>query len=276
MRECGVSPVVATIILIAISLFISMSLASQVINLWVTSGSSEALQIGGEVVKVGSDVEVNVVVVNKGSAVGNITEVLFYDDLGKLIRFTGNTIPKELQYITPSTSITSTLSTVNTEYSGSVTVTLGRVYVVRFYTSTGNIYEVVMRCNKIKEIQPQPPPEQPPQPPPPQQPLITASATVNVRPVGGGRFIVDQVGISVTNNANYSVSIGEVRIELLLGKRLIDTLIYSNPPGLQNIPPGTTKSVTINVNKTYSSNINSCNLNITVDSLIISGTCSVR
>lgn len=188
-----------------------------------------------------------------------------------MIRFTGNTIPKELQYITPSTSITSTLSTVNTEYSGSVTVTLGRVYVVRFYTSTGNIYEVVMKCNKIKEVQPQPPE----QPPPSQQPLITASATVNVRPVKGGRFIVDQVGINVTNNANYLVSIGEVRIELLLGKQLIDTLIYSNPPGLQNIPPGTTKSVTINVNKTYSSNINSCNLSITVDSLIISGTCSV-
>lgn len=74
MRECGVSPIVATIILITISLVVmSISLASQVINLWVTSGSSEALQIGGEVVKVGSDVEVNVVVVNKGSAVGNIT-----------------------------------------------------------------------------------------------------------------------------------------------------------------------------------------------------------
>jgi flagellin-like protein len=274
MRECGVSPVVATIILIAITLSISISLASQVINLWVTSGSSEALQIGGEVVKVGSDVEVNVVVVNKGSAVGNITEVLFYDDLGKLIRFTGNTIPKELQYITPSTSITSTLSTVNTEYSGSVTVTLGRVYVVRFYTSTGNIYEVVMRCNKIKEIQPQPPPEQPPQPPPPQQPLITASATVNV--TRGRVLTVNQVGISVTNNANYSVSIGEVRIELLLGNRLIDTLIYSNLPELQNIPPGATKSVTINVGKTYDKNINSCNLNLRVDSLIISGTCSVR
>jgi flagellin-like protein len=276
MRECGVSPVVATIILIAITLSISISLASQVINLWVTSGSSEALQISGEVVKVGSDVEVNVVVVNKGSAVGNITEVLFYDDLGKLIRFTGNTIPKELQYITPSTSITSTLSTVNTEYSGSVTVTLGRIYVVRFYTSTGNIYEVVMRCNKIKEIQPQPPPEQPPQPPPPQQPLITASATVNVRPVGGGRFIVDQVGISVTNNANYSVSIGEVRIELLLGKQLIDTLIYSNLPELQNIPLGTTKSVTIGVNKTYDKNINNCNLNLIVDTFTVSGACSVK
>ena len=95
MRECGVSPIVATVILIAISLVMSISLVSQVINLWVTSGSSEALQIGGEVVKVGSDVEVNVVVVNKGSAVGNITEVLLYDDLGKLIRFTGNTIPKD-------------------------------------------------------------------------------------------------------------------------------------------------------------------------------------
>lgn len=270
MRECGVSPVVATIILIAITLSISISLASQVINLWVASGSSEALQIGGEVVKVGSDVEVNVVVVNKGSAVGNITEVLFYDDLGKLIRFTGNTIPKELQYITPSTSITSTLSTVNTEYSGSVTVTLGRVYVVRFYTSTGNIYEVVMRCNKIKEIQPQPPPEQPP---PPQQQLITASATVNV--TRGKVLTVNQVDISVTNNANYSVSIGEVRIGLLLGKQLIDTLIYSNPTGLQNIPPGTTKNVIINVGKTYDKNINSCNLSITADSLIISGTCSV-
>jgi flagellin-like protein len=274
MRECGVSPVVATIILIAITLSISISLASQVINLWVTSGSSEALQIGGEVVKVGSDVEVNVVVVNKGSAVGNITEVLFYDDLGKLIRFTGNTIPKELQYITPSTSITSTLSTVNTEYSGSVTVTLGRIYVVRFYTSTGNIYEVVMRCNKIKEIQPQPPPEQPPQPPPPQQPLITASAIVNVTRRGGDST-VNSVYIKVTNDANYSVSIGEVRIELLLGKRLIDTLIYSNPPGLQNIPPGTT-DVTINVNKTYDKNINNCNLNLIVNTFTVSGTCSVK
>jgi len=264
MRECGVSPIVATIILITISLVMSISSASQVINLWVTSGSSEALQIGGEVVKVGSDVEVNVVVVNKGSAVGNITEVLFYDDLGKLIRFTGNTIPKELQYITPSTSIISTLSTVNTEYSGSVTVTLGRIYVVRFYTSTGNIYEVVMRCNKIKEVQPQPS----------QQPLITASAIVDV--TRGKVLTVNQVGINVTNNANYLVSIGEVRIELLLGKQLIDTLIYSNPPGLQNIPPGTTKNVIINVGKTYDKNINNCNLNLRVDSLIISGTCSVR
>jgi hypothetical protein len=87
---------------------------------------------------------------------------------------------------------------------------------------------------------------------------------------------LNQVGISVTNNANYSVSVGEVRIELLLGKQLIDTLIYSNPSGLQNISPGTTKSVTINVGKTYDKNINSCNLSITVDSLIISGTCSVR
>jgi len=272
MRECGVSPIVATIILITISLVMSISLASQVINLWVTSGSSEALQICGEVVKVGSDVEVNVVVVNKGSAVGNITEVLFYDDLGKLIRFTGNTIPKELQYITPSTSITSTLSTVNTEYSGSVTVTLGRIYVVRFYTSTGNIYEVVMKCNKIKEVQPQPPE----QPPPSQQPLITASATVNVGPVKGGRFMIDQVGISVTNNANYSVSIGEVRIELLLGKQLIDTLIYSNLPELQNIPSGTTKSVAIDVSKTYDKNINNCNLNLIVNTFTVSGTCSVK
>jgi len=93
-----------------------------------------------------------------------------------------------------------------------------------------------MRCNKIKEIQPQPPPEQPP---PPQQQLITASTIVNV--TRGKVLTVNQVDISVTNNANYSVSIGKVRIELLLGKQLIDTLIYSNPPGLQNIPPGTTK-----------------------------------
>jgi hypothetical protein len=91
--------------------------------------------------------------------------------------------------------------------------------------------------------------------------------------------MVDQVGISVTNNANYSVSVGEVRIELLLGKQLIDTLIYSNLsnlPELQNIPPGTTKSVTINVNETYSGNINKCNLSIIVGSLNISGICSVR
>jgi len=97
-----------------------------------------------------------------------------------------------------------------------------------------------------------------------------------VGPVKGGRFMIDQVGISVTNNANYSVSIGEVRIELLLGKQLIDTLIYSNLPELQNIPPGTTKSVTIDVSKTYDKNINNCNLNLIVDSRTISGTCSVK
>jgi|GEM_PF-5477375 len=121
-----------------------------------------------------------------------------------------------------------------------------------------------MRCNKIKEVQPQPS----------QQPLITASAIVDV--TRGKVLTVNQVGINVTNNANYLVSIGEVRIELLLGKQLIDTLIYSNPPGLQNIPPGTTKNVIINVGKTYDKNINNCNLNLRVDSLIISGTCSVR
>jgi hypothetical protein len=92
-------------------------------------------------------------VFNRGTAVANITRIIFYDDLGTLVEFTSESIPEELQSIGLGTVVTSTLSTSHIIKQQSMIVILGRIYVVRFYTSSGNVYEVPMICGKTRLIE---------------------------------------------------------------------------------------------------------------------------
>jgi len=77
-------------------------------------------------------------VFNRGTAVANITRIIFYDDLGTSVEFISESIPEELQSIGLGTVVTSTLSTSHIIKQPSMIVTLvtlGRIYVVRFYNS---------------------------------------------------------------------------------------------------------------------------------------------
>jgi flagellin-like protein len=133
----GISPVVATVILVAVALVLAVSLAGWVMGIWGGLGSTEALLIyNTSITKVGTNAYVNVTIYNKGTSPANITTVQFIDDTDTvrtatvgIYVYAGNTTYREILI------------------SGAI-VTPGKTYVVRFVTSTGNYYEVPIRCVK--------------------------------------------------------------------------------------------------------------------------------
>jgi len=140
MRK-GISPVIATVILVAVALVLAVALAGWVMGIWGGLGGTEALQITGYINLTGTEVYVNATIVNRGTAPANITMVQLIDEGG---------IPVIEE---PEGGIIVSAGGTNTTGIGpfeGANVKVGRTYVVRFYTSSGNLYEVPMRCVKGK------------------------------------------------------------------------------------------------------------------------------
>ena len=140
MRK-GISPVIATVILVAVALVLAVALAGWVMGIWGGLGGTEALQITGYINLTDSNVYVNATIVNRGTAPANITMVQLIDERG---------IPVIKE---PEGGIIVSAGGTNTTGIGpfeGANVKVGRTYVVRFYTSSGNLYEVPMRCVKGK------------------------------------------------------------------------------------------------------------------------------
>jgi len=140
MRK-GISPVIATVILVAVALVLAVALAGWVMGIWGGLGGTEALQITGYINLTGTEVYVNATIVNRGTAPANITMVQLIDERG---------IPVIKE---PEGGIIVSAGGTNTTGIGpfeGANVKVGRTYVVRFYTSSGNLYEVPMRCVKGK------------------------------------------------------------------------------------------------------------------------------
>ena len=132
----GISPVIATVILVAVALVLAVALAGWVMGIWGGLGSTEALQISNtSITRVSGAAYVNVTIYNKGTSPANITTVQFIDDTGT---------------VRTNTTVGIYVSAGNTTYTeifmSGATVTPGKTYVVRFVTSTGNYYEVPIRC----------------------------------------------------------------------------------------------------------------------------------
>jgi flagellin-like protein len=138
----GISPVIATVILVAVALVLAVALAGWVMGIWGGLGSTEALQISGYLNKTDSTVYLNATIINKGTAPANITNIVLVDETGRAVSatVTGGII------IAPGGTNT-TGPTYDVQFSGA-SVAVGKTYVVRFYTSSGNVYEVPMRCVK--------------------------------------------------------------------------------------------------------------------------------
>jgi S-adenosylmethionine hydrolase len=107
-------------------------------GIWGGLGSTEALQIAGSISKVDNTLWVNATILNKGTAPANIAKVEMIDEFGNVLT---NTTTDAV------VSAGGTL-TYDFEMSGTGSVTVGRTYVVRFYTTSGNLYEVPMKCVK--------------------------------------------------------------------------------------------------------------------------------
>jgi flagellin-like protein len=142
----GISPVIATVILVAVALVLAVALAGWVMGIWGGLGSTEALQISGYLNKTDSVVYLNATIINKGTAPANITKiVLTTDETGKAATYDASTIGGII--VTPGGTNT-TGPAYDVQFTANVAV--GKTYVVRFYTSSGNVYDVPMQCVKGK------------------------------------------------------------------------------------------------------------------------------
>ncbi len=74
MRK-GISPVVATVILVAVALVLSVALASWVMGIWGTLGASGAIQIVSASLSNASSKNLTILVINRGSGTSLIFDV---------------------------------------------------------------------------------------------------------------------------------------------------------------------------------------------------------
>ncbi|MCS7108919.1 MAG: hypothetical protein NZ911_05940 [Sulfolobales archaeon] len=68
----GISPVIATVVLVAVALILAVALAGWVMGLWGTLGSTEALQVVSASLTNATTNNLNVTVVNKGTTTAKI------------------------------------------------------------------------------------------------------------------------------------------------------------------------------------------------------------
>ena len=135
----GISPVIATVILVAVALVLAVALAGWVMGIWGGLGSTEALYITGYINKTAAAVYLNATIINKGTAPANITKIETFDE-------NGNPVSSSTWIIVMPGS-TNTTGPYNVQFSDA-SVAVGKTYIVRFYTSSGNVYEVPMKCVK--------------------------------------------------------------------------------------------------------------------------------
>ena len=73
MLNKGISPVIATVILVAVALLLAVALTGWVIGIWGTIGATEAVQIVSASL---SSNKLNLTVINKGSASATIISIV--------------------------------------------------------------------------------------------------------------------------------------------------------------------------------------------------------
>jgi len=145
MRK-GISPVIATVILVAVALVLAVALAGWVMGIWTGLGGTEALQITGYLNKTNGEVYLNATIINRGTAPANISSIILIDETGsaKSASFTEIFVPAGG---TNSTGPSPPGGAGDVSF-GNVPVVVGRTYIVRFYTTSGNVYEVPMKVTK--------------------------------------------------------------------------------------------------------------------------------
>ncbi len=129
----AISPILATVIIIAVTLVIAIGVIGWIMGIWGTFGSTEQLQIMPDS-KLYTNNETVLHIKNSGSASAVITKIeVVGTSLTNVTKIT----------IRPGEDITSTLTLVG----GTTQLTPGASYQVKIYTAAGNVYSTVITAS---------------------------------------------------------------------------------------------------------------------------------
>lgn len=141
----AISPILATVIIIAVTLVIAVGVVGWIMGIWGSFGSTEQLQIYPDSKLYATDKHLTLHIKNGGTATSQITRIEIvgtgcYND-------TTFTLPAGADgYLDPSAGKT-TSSPVNITLGGSCSLTAGATYQVKVYTTAGNVYSTVITAS---------------------------------------------------------------------------------------------------------------------------------
>jgi len=159
----AISPILATVILIAVTLVIAIGVIGWIMGVWGSiGGPSESLTVTGgrtAIAKSGASFSFNITITNKGTAAGNLSrvEVSGIGSDNKCSSLAGTsgkdydgTCTTDLRYlrIRPGGTVTLNITITGSGLSG-FTCIEGATYSVNVYTATGNVYPTqvsIFRC----------------------------------------------------------------------------------------------------------------------------------
>ncbi|MCC5990666.1 MAG: hypothetical protein LM558_04090 [Thermosphaera sp.] len=124
----GISPILATVILIAVTLVIAVGVIGWVMGIWGSVGRTEMLSVTP--IKLSSDT-LELLIINQGQITAQINKII--------VETLGECNPGDVK-IDPGHS-----ETVSCNISGTPAVA-GVVYTVKVITSSGNIYQTQVRA----------------------------------------------------------------------------------------------------------------------------------
>jgi flagellin-like protein len=126
----GISPILATVILIAVTLVIAVGVIGWVMGIWGSMGRTEMLSVTP--IKLdSSNNELELLIINQGQITAKINKIIV-EPLGECSTTDDTINPGD------SRSITCTIS--------EATINPGVVYTVKVITSSGNIYQTQVRA----------------------------------------------------------------------------------------------------------------------------------
>lgn len=137
----GISPILATVILIAVTLIISIAVIGWIMGVWGSMGGpSESLVVTGSTATCqGSSLVFDVSITNKGTADAVISRV---EVLGFGSTTTSITIAR-------GTSTSTTFTVTVTGSNACANLVVGGTYQVNIYTQAGNVYSTMVKVISI-------------------------------------------------------------------------------------------------------------------------------
>lgn len=133
----GISPILATVIIIAVTLVIAIGVIGWIMGIWGGFGSTESLQIYPDsyIAEKNGKTVLYLHVKNTGTATASIYKV-------EVMGVATNSTSPEITSVTPGEE--KTLTIVVTTATGQITS--GATYQVKIYTNAGNVFSAVVRA----------------------------------------------------------------------------------------------------------------------------------
>ena len=138
----GISPILATVIIIAVTLVIAIGVIGWIMGIWGGFGTTESLQIYPDS-KLYDDGTIALHVKNTGSATATIKKV---EVVGTQCSASGSWVldAGDEGYLSSDNTVSPSETTISLGESCSLTA--GATYQVKVYTDAGNIYSAVIRA----------------------------------------------------------------------------------------------------------------------------------